>query len=335
MFISVFDVFKVGVGPSSSHTMGPMTAAGRFLALLRDPAARPPGAGAPARLTCRLHGSLAFTGKGHATDRAVILGLCGFTPDDMDATRAHAAEMAVRAAGRLAPPDLPEMAFDPGSDLIFDYGPALPLHANAMTLEARDAAGATVARETFYSIGGGFVLTEAEMLRRAEPDSGAPQDAPYPFRNAAEMLDMGARSGLSVARMKRANELAFTDSGTLERGLDRILSVMDACIDRGLATDGVLPGGLGVRRRAPAIHRQLLAERGQNQVAPHVVNDWLSVYAMAVNEENAAGGQVVTAPTNGAAGVMPAVLRYYRRHVPGATVAGAREMLLTAGAIGG
>jgi L-serine dehydratase len=335
MFISVFDVFKIGVGPSSSHTMGPMTAAARFLGLLRDPAARAPGSGAPARLLCRLHGSLAFTGKGHATDRAVILGLCGFTPDAMDAARARDAEAAVRETGRIAPPDLPEMGFDTAAELIFDYGPALPLHANALTLEARDAHDVTVAREVYYSIGGGFVLTEAEMQRRADPDGEAPQSAPYPFRNAAEMLEMGARSGLSIARMKRANELAFMDAAALERGLDRIWAVMDDCIDRGLATDGVLPGGLGVRRRAHAIHRQLLAERGLNQPVPHVVNDWLSAYAMAVNEENAAGGQVVTAPTNGAAGVMPAVIRYYRDHVPGATAAGVRDMLLTAGAIGG
>ncbi len=334
MFISVFDVFKIGVGPSSSHTMGPMTAAARFLDLLRDPAARAPGAGAPARLMCRLHGSLAFTGKGHATDRAVILGLAGLTPETLDADRAAAIEASVRGTGRIAPPDLPEMAFAPDADLAFDYGPPLSGHTNGMVLEARDAAGLVCHRETYYSVGGGFVLTERELAaRQTDEDDGG--TAPYPFRTAAEMLAMGADSGLSIAAMKRANELTLRDPVSLDRGLDRIWAVMAACMERGIAARGVLPGGLKVRRRAGAIHDQLVAERGLNQPAPHVVNDWLSLYAMAVNEENAAGGQVVTAPTNGAAGVLPAVIRYYLDHIIGANAAGVREMLLTASAIGG
>jgi L-serine dehydratase len=334
MFISVFDIFKIGVGPSSSHTMGPMTAAARFLARLRDPAQRPPGAGAPARLGCRLHGSLAFTGKGHATDRAVILGLCGFTPDTLDAAAAASAEAAVRATGRLAPPGLAEMDFAPGRDLVFDYGPPLPGHANALTLEARDARETVVAREVYFSIGGGFVLTERELQAGAAA-ADLPDPVPHPFRTAAEMLAMGEASGLSIAAMKRANERAAAPARDLDAGLDRLLAVMDACIERGLAAEGELPGGLRVRRRSGAIHRQLLDERGLNLAPPHTVNDWLSTYAMAVNEENAAGGQVVTAPTNGAAGVMPAVLRYYRDHIVGATAAGRRDMLLTAAAIGG
>ena len=334
MFVSVFDIFKVGVGPSSSHTMGPMTAAARFLDLLRDPAARAPGAGAPARLSCRLHGSLAFTGKGHATDRAVILGLAGFTPDTLDADRAEAVEAAVRATGRIAPPDAPEMAFAPETDLVFDYGPALPGHANALTLEARDAGGVVAARETYYSIGGGFVLTERDLAAQNAPDPGL-EAAPYPFRTAAEMLAMGAESGLGIAAMKRANELRFMDARALDAGLDRLWAVMRACMERGLSREGELPGGLRVRRRAAAIRRQLEDERGLNQRAPHVANDWLALYAMAVNEENAAGGQVVTAPTNGAAGVMPAVIRYYCDHIAGASAGGVRDMLLTAGAIGG
>ena len=333
MFLSVFDIFKIGVGPSSSHTMGPMLAAARFLDELRD-GQRIPGAGPPAAVRCRLHGSLAFTGKGHATDRAVILGLAGLRPDTLEQAAADAAladvarDKAVRQEGMT-------LAFDPDRDIVFDYGPALPLHTNAMVLEADDAKGNLAHRQTFYSIGGGFVKTEAEMRRSdraVEPAGGA---VPYPFGSAAEMLDMAGRSGLSVAAIKRANEETRMSRRELDAGLDRLWAVMNDTIQRGIAADGILPGGLNVRRRAPNIHRQLLDERGRNLVVPHVANDWLSVYAMAVNEENAAGGQVVTAPTNGAAGVVPAVLRYYRDHIVGSTTQGLRDMLLTAAAIGG
>ncbi len=334
MFVSVFDVFKIGVGPSSSHTMGPMVAAARFLDLLRDPAQRAPGAGAPARLACRLHGSLAFTGKGHATDRAVLLGLAGFSPETLDATAADLAEADARATRRLAPAGLPEMAFDPDADIVFDYGPALPGHANGLVLEAMDAAGRVVARETYYSVGGGFVLTERELARRDEAEA-LPEPVSHPFRTAAEMLEMARRSGLSIAAMKRENELAFRDAAILDAGLDRLWATMDACIERGLSREGALPGGLRLPRRAAAIHRQLEGERGLNQPMPHTINDWLSCWAMAVNEENAAGAQVVTAPTNGAAGVLPAVIRYRLRHVPGAGPDAPRRMLLTAAAIGG
>ena len=334
MFLSVFDIFKVGIGPSSSHTMGPMLAAARFLDALRG-GQRIPGAGPPAAVRCRLHGSLAFTGRGHATDRAVILGLAGFRPDRLDPAAAEAALAEVARAKAVRPEGL-SLAFDPDRDIVFDYGPALPLHTNAMVLEADDAQGNLANRETYYSIGGGFVKTEAEMRRgdrAVEP--AAEGTVPYPFASAAEMLEMAGRSGLSVAAMKRANEEARMPGARLDAGLDRLWAVMDDTIGRGIAADGILPGGLNVRRRAPDIHRQLLDERGRNLVVPHVANDWLSVYAMAVNEENAAGGQVVTAPTNGAAGVVPAVLRYYRDHIVGSTPAGLRDMLLTAAAIGG
>ncbi|MEL6678771.1 MAG: L-serine ammonia-lyase [Pseudomonadota bacterium] len=333
MFLSVFDIFKVGVGPSSSHTMGPMVAAGRFLDALRDGADVIPGAGSLHRVECRLHGSLAFTGKGHATDRAVVLGLAGFLPDSFDATRADAALTDIAGAHRLTPEGLPELHFNPGTDVIFDYGPPLPGHANGMVLNAYDSAGALYLTETYYSIGGGFVLTEREMERRGEVEM--PTGIPHPFRNAAEMLQMAASSGKSIAQMKRANELTRQSPEELGNGVARIWEVMDACIDRGLAGEGVLPGGLNLPRRAGGIHQQLLAERGQNLAAPHTVNDWLSVYAMAVNEENAAGGQVVTAPTNGAAGVVPATLRYYLDHVPGASRGRVEDFLLTAAAIGG
>ncbi len=332
MFLSVFDIFKIGVGPSSSHTMGPMLAAARFLDALRGGSDRIPGAGPPARLGCRLHGSLAFTGRGHATDRAVLLGLAGFAPDTLDPAAADAAEARIHATGRIAPSDLPEMAFAPARDIVFDYGPALPRHANALVLSAWDADGNLALSETYYSIGGGFVLTEREL---GGATTAPPPAVPYPFRTAAEMLAMADGSGLTIAQMKRANEGAAGAGRALDAGLDRIWAVMAACIDRGLARDGILPGGLKVKRRAKAIHDQLLAERGQNLVSPHIVNDWISTYAMAVNEENAGGGQVVTAPTNGAAGVVPAVIRYYLDHVPGARAVLVRDFLLTAAAVGG
>ena len=317
MFLSVFEMFKVGIGPSSSHTMGPMVAAARFLQALR---ASPFTA---AGLTASLHGSLAFTGVGHATDRAVILGLAGFEPATYDAANADAALAAIRASRSVTPPGLPALRFDPAADLAFDYGPPLPGHANGLILNATDAQGDTILSETYYSVGGGFVLTAAELAAGKDGAEGAA--VPWPFKSAAEMLAMARTSGLSIAGMKRANELTRRPAADLDRGLARIWQVMSACIDRGLTATGTLPGGLSVRRRAAGIHASLLAERGRNLTPPHVINDWMSAYAMAVNEENAAGGQVVTAPTNGAAGVIPATIRYWLDHVPGAAPsAGAR-----------
>ncbi|MCL7464374.1 L-serine ammonia-lyase [Phaeovulum sp. NW3] len=329
MFLSVFDMFKVGVGPSSSHTMGPMIAGGRFLDRLRASPFQAYG------LRASLHGSLAFTGKGHATDRATILGLAGFLPETYDATAAEAALAANAATGLLSPPGLAPLRFDPATDLIFDFGPALAGHANGMILMALDAQGDVIAQETYYSIGGGFVLTAAEAAAVDDRVLAAPSPVPFPFRTAAEMLTMAHASGLTIAQMKRANERRFRPDADIDAGLARIWSVMNACIDRGLAAEGILPGGLKVRRRARAIHESLIAERGRNLTAPHVINDWMSTYAMAVNEENAAGGQVVTAPTNGAAGVVPAVIRYWLDHVPGASAARIGEFLLTAAAVGG
>jgi len=339
MFLSVFDIFKIGIGPSSSHTIGPMNAAARFLDALRGGAEKIPGAGELAALGASLHGSLAFTGKGHATDRAVILGLSGFRPDTLDPDEAEAAEREVHETGRVTPPGLPPLAFDPARDLVFDYGDPLPGHANGLVLRAFDTSGNPYLTETFYSVGGGFVVTAAELdAMNRDPGALAAEKAalgyPYPFGSAAEMLAMGAEAGLTIAQMKRANERVHgcTD---LDARLDALQEVMDGVIDRGLRAEGELPGGLRVKRRAAAIHRQLLEESGRNRAQPHTVNDWLSVYAMAVNEENAAGGKVVTAPTNGAAGVVPAVLRYYRDQCVGATREGCRDFLLTAAAIGG
>lgn len=329
MFLSVFDIFKVGVGPSSSHTMGPMVAGGRFLDRLRASPFQAAG------LRARLHGSLAFTGKGHATDRATILGLAGFLPESYDAEAAERVLAETAATGRLHPPGLNELAFDPGRDLVFDFGPPLPGHANGMVIEALDRQGDVLLQEVYYSIGGGFVRTAAEMAAADAAGVAAPSPVPFPFGRADEMLTMAQASGLTIAQMKRRNERLFRKEAEIDAGLARIWAVMDGCLTRGLETEGVLPGGLHVKRRAKAIHQALLAERGMNLVAPHTINDWVSAYAMAVNEENAAGGQVVTAPTNGAAGVVPAVIRYWLDHVPGAVPSRVGEFLLTAAAVGG
>ncbi len=327
MFLSVFDMFKVGVGPSSSHTIGPMVAAARFLDHLR---AQPFSV---AGLHASLHGSLAFTGVGHATDRAVILGLAGFRAEDYDAEKAEAELARINTEHAVTPDGLGTLRFHPKDNLEFDYGPALPGHANGLILRGTDAQGDVITQVTYYSIGGGFVLTEAELAAGKDTDTGPP--VPFPFQSAQEMLDMAAMSGQTIAAMKRTNETARMPHADVDRGLARIWEVMNNCIDRGLATDGILPGGLQVRRRAKGIYDALLAERGMNLTAPHTINDYMSTYAMAVNEENAAGGQVVTAPTNGAAGVVPATIRYWLDHVPGATSTRVPEFLLTAAAIGG
>jgi L-serine dehydratase len=327
MFLSVFEMFKVGIGPSSSHTMGPMVGAARFLEQMRASPFHFAG------LRASLHGSLAFTGIGHATDRATILGLAGFTPESYDADRAEETLKEIAQNRRITVPGLDPLRFDPQTDLIFDYDTPLKGHANGMTLMATDAQGDITLRQVYYSIGGGFVMTEEELAAGKDTDDGAP--VPYPFKSATEMLEMARASGKTIAAMKRANEISRNGEVHLRAGTKRLWQVMNDCINRGLETDGILPGGLGVKRRAKGIHEALLAERGMNQSAPHTINDWMSTYAMAVNEENAAGGQVVTAPTNGAAGVLPATLRYYLDHVPGASESHIEDFLLTAAAIGG
>ncbi|MGR3795641.1 L-serine ammonia-lyase [Vannielia sp. SX4] len=327
MFVSVFEMFKVGIGPSSSHTMGPMVAAARYLERVR---------GLPFEVTglrARLHGSLAFTGVGHATDRAVILGLAGLVPETYEAEAGEAALADVKARGVVEPEGLGVLRFAPANDLIFDYDAPLPGHPNGLAFEALDAQGDVIDREVYYSVGGGFVLSEAELAAGADTAQGAP--VPFAFKSAQEMLDMAAESALSIAAMKMANERTRRSAAEIEKGLARIWEVMDGCLTRGLESDGVLPGGLKVKRRAAGIWRALQAERGMNLTAPHTINDWMSCYAMAVNEENAAGGQVVTAPTNGAAGVVPAVIRYWLDHVPGAGASRVGEFLLTAAAVGG
>ncbi|AKR54681.1 L-serine ammonia-lyase [Youhaiella tibetensis] len=335
MFLSVFDVFKIGIGPSSSHTMGPMVAANRFLDELATGQWPRPATAQVAALAVSLHGSLAFTGIGHGTGRAVILGLSGYTPASIDPDDIEAVIARVERLGRVEPPGHPSYRFRPAVDLVYDKQHVMPGHPNGLQIAAYDADGGLLLRRSYYSIGGGFVLEESELaaLKHKTPRDTVP--VPYPFETAAQMLGMAKSSGLSIAEMKRSNELARQSEAELDAGLDRIWQAMSNCIDRGMSQEGQLPGGLKVRRRAKAIRLQLEAERSRNAVNPLTANDWLALYAMAVNEENAGGGKVVTAPTNGAAGVIPSVLRYYRDFATDWTEEGTRTFLLTAAAVGG
>lgn len=342
MFLSVFELYKIGVGPSSSHTMGPMVAARRFLEELRDGDWPRPAGAMVNHISASLHGSLAFTGKGHASDRAIILGLAGCAPHTLDPDEVNGILAHVSAVKTVSPEGFDSFSFDPESDVIFDYDVVLPLHANGMQFNAFDAGGTQLLKRVYYSVGGGFVLSEAEMeadiaaKKKGKDEQDHSLDSvPFPFKSAREMLSMGAASGLSIAEMKRENEVANASPDVLDKGLVNIWNTMSSCMDRGLASDGQLPGGLKVTRRAREIHDQLVSETGSNAFHPHKVMDWLGVYAMAVNEENAAGGRVVTAPTNGAAGVVPAVIRYYLDHCIGATDEGVKTFLLVSAAIGG
>ncbi|MFD2653567.1 L-serine ammonia-lyase [Brucella rhizosphaerae] len=337
MFLSVFDLYKIGIGPSSSHTMGPMTAAHMFLDELLSGNWPKPANAKVYRLKASLHGSLAYTGIGHATDRAVVLGLCGFTPDSIDPDIMDSEVEKVSRAQTVQPAGHPVYQFDPKTDLVLDRKTPLPGHANGMAFEAYDRSDRLLLRRVYFSIGGGFVVT-AEELSRVQTSGGKQEekaDVPYPFNNAAEMLEMARASGLSIADMKRANEECHMSCLDLDEGLDRIWGAMRGCIERGLSRDGIMPGGLKVRRRARQLFDRLEDDWRNNKVNPLLANDWLSVYAMAVNEENASGGRVVTAPTNGAAGVVPAVLRYYLHFHDDADEKGIRDFLLTSAAIGG
>ena len=336
MVLSVFDIFKVGIGPSSSHTMGPMAAAAAFRSLLGERQADASLPGERLRIRVSLHGSLAFTGKGHAADRAVMLGLLGHRAADVDIDRAEVDLAVLRESKRLPPLGGWVLAFDPDGDVIFDYGPPLPGHPNGMRFQALAPCGAPRLVQVYYSTDGGFIATEEQLAAAADEAAGhrGPR-VPFPFDTAAAMLRMANDSGRSIAAMMRANERVMRSEGEVDAGLASIWDAMRTCIDRGLTRQGELPGGLRVKRRAGALFEQLSRERGSNSVQPHVFSDWLTVYAMAVNEENAGGGRVVTAPTNGAAGVLPAVLRYYLDHCVGAGKGQIAEFLLTAAAIGG
>jgi len=325
---SVFDLFKIGVGPSSSHTMGPMTAACRFVERLKadDLLDR------TTRVEADLYGSLALTGKGHATDRAILLGLSGERPDRIDPEAADRTVAKIRETRRIVLGGAREIGFDEARDVHFLQRERLPHHSNGMRFSAFDAGGATLASAVSYSVGGGAVVEEADVARNAPPEGA--WDVPHRYSSADQLLAIAAREGTAIADIARANERAGLSDEEIDARLDRIVEVMAACIDRGIAIDGVLPGGLNVKRRAPALYR-LLTERAERALQdPLTVLDWVNLWALAVNEENAAGGKVVTAPTNGAAGIVPAVLRYYQRFTPRATQEGVRVFLLTAAAIG-
>lgn len=323
MNLSVFDIFKIGIGPSSSHTMGPMNAARDFVDLLA-------GRGLLercAQVSAQLYGSLALTGRGHCTDRAILLGLEGHRPETIDPAETDATLQRIRGAGRLRLRGTRDIAFDEPLNLLYHIDQVLPGHSNGMRFTAHDAAGGMLAREEYYSIGGGFVI------RAGDRSSGAPAraTAPYQFASGADLLRFGREQGLAIHELMLAREHTWYSDADLRAGLERIWQVMQACVRRGFEAQGLLPGVLGVRRRAPKLQRQLLS--GDPSGPMHAI-DWVNAFALAVNEENAAGGQVVTAPTNGAAGIVPAVLHYYRRFESGADDEGIVRFLLTAAAIG-
>jgi L-serine dehydratase len=325
--VSVFDLFKIGIGPSSSHTMGPMTAAYRFIHEVEERGKLQQ----VARAGVHLYGSLALTGKGHATDTAVTLGLAGWLPAQVDPDAAVKLIAEVREKGTLMVARSHPVQFSMERDIQWHYKESLPFHPNALTLFAHDAAGNVLHEGTFYSVGGGFVVTQAEAQAPATDDAGS--NVPMPFANGAELLEVADGAGITIAEVMLRNECATRSEAEVREGLDRIWSAMNACIDRGLRQEGVLPGGLKVKRRAAKL-RAMLEEREQSQTGDALIAmDWINAWALAVNEENAAGGKVVTAPTNGAAGLIPAVLRYYDRFCNG-TREGRHTFLLTAAAVG-
>jgi L-serine dehydratase len=326
MTISVFDLFKVGIGPSSSHTVGPMRAAALFARSLADDGLLEAVAG----VRVELFGSLGATGHGHGSVKAVVLGLSGERPELVDPAAAQPLVDAVRASGVLPLPGTGGIAFDVDEDVILHRRKRLPFHSNAMRFAALDAAGQELSARTYYSVGGGFVLGEDEAGQpKIVPDL---TPVPYPFSTGGELLAHTTATGLPMSEVMLANELVRRDKAQVREGLLHIWAVMQECVARGCAAQGVLPGGMKVRRRARDLRETL--ERAGNTGDPLHAMEWITVYALAVNEENAAGGRVVTAPTNGAAGIIPAVLHYYTRFVPGADDDGVVRFLLTAGAIG-
>ncbi len=325
MPLSVLDIFKIGIGPSSSHTMGPMNAARRFAL---DLAAK----GLLERteqVGVQLYGSLALTGRGHCTDRAVLLGLEGHAPEELDPALVEPTLERIRRNGRLHLAGLKDIAFDEPMDVLWHRDQTLPGHSNGMRFTALDATKATLAREEFYSIGGGFIARADEL--NAPPAAGTTVTLPYPFISADNLLETARQHGLELHELMLANERAYREPAATRAALLNLWAVMQACIERGFNAQGLLPGVLKVRRRAPKLYRQLV-ETGTP--SPMHAMDWVNAYALAVNEENAAGGRMVTAPTNGAAGIVPSVLAYYRRFEPGASDDGVVRFLLVGGAIG-
>ena len=327
--ISALDLFRIGIGPSSSHTVGPIRIVRDFLIRLPDE-----DFAQIARVKIELLGSLALTGEGHGTPDACIMGLIGHQPEEIDAARAHAEVAEVKARGEVLLLGRHPIAFDRSSDLVLN-GDLIPaIHPNGIVIDARDAQARSIARAEYYSTGGGFFATRQQLERPSEDDMiAAGRDVPFPFASAEDLLARCAREGLGIAELVMANEGAYRPAADTEAGLDRIAQTMMDCIERGLAQEGHLPGDLKVRRRASSIHRQLVAKGGSNE--PECLMDWLNLYAMAVNEENAAGGKVVTAPTNGAAGIIPSVMRHYCSDDDGRPIAAkSRRFLLTAAGIG-
>lgn len=324
--ISVFELFKIGIGPSSSHTVGPMKAALAFADALKTDGLLD----RVAAVQVDLYGSLAWTGRGHGTDKAVILGLAGLHPETVDPDQAERIFSDMAAVKRLPLAGLKGIVFDPATAIVFDGVGETPVHPNTLAFTAFDATGTALAHERWCSVGGGFVVREAEVGHPVEDGTAVP----YPFRSGKDLLVRADEAGLTIAEVMMANERALRPAADVDRHIDRVVETMMSCVDRGLRTDGELPGGLSVKRRAKSIRARLVADAERNARAPHEIMDWVSLYAIAVNEENAAGGRVVTAPTNGAAGVVPAVLRYYRDHCPGANEEGIRAFILTATAIG-
>lgn len=322
--ISVVELFKIGIGPSSSHTVGPMVAAGRFLALLNIEKVR--------RVVVELYGSLAATGKGHATDTAIMLGLLGHTPQGIDTTRNDEYLAPVLDKNRMQLGGVHEIDFDPKRDIIWHMDASLPYHPNALSLSATLDDNSTIS-QTYYSVGGGFVIDQNQIGDDSTQDGVS---VPYPFDSAEQILTYSVQDGVDLVQIARANESVYRDDSETNAYLDKIWAVMQDCVKAGCVGSGILPGGLSVRRRAKDLHTQLACERddGRAQKDPLRAMDWVDLYALAVNEENAGGGKVVTAPTNGAAGIVPAVLHYYRDFVPSYSIDGARNFLLVAGMIG-
>jgi len=319
---SIFEIFKIGVGPSSSHTVGPMRAARRFVLDLKERGLLDQVAG----VRVELFGSLALTGHGHQTDRAVLLGLSGETPETIDPATIYEKVGDIRQRRELRLLGKVAIPFHEDSDLLFLKTQTLPGHSNGMRYTAFDGDGSELYSAIFYSVGGGFVVREGE-----EAGSSALKQPPFPFSSADQLLEIGERERLAIWQIVLENENTWRSEAEIRAGIGRIWEVMQECVKRGLETEGVLPGGLNVRRRAPRLASKLNEQGSADPLAPM---DWVNVYAMAVNEENAAGGRVVTAPTNGAAGIIPAVAHYYMRFVGGASGEGLFRYFLTAGAVG-
>ena len=328
MTISTFDLFKIGIGPSSSHTVGPMKAAALFVNTLMAL----PLAAQVSRVRCNLYGSLGATGKGHGSHKAVMMGLEGEWPDRVDVATIATRLADIRTQQRLVLAGRHPVVFDEAQDLVFHRRETLSFHSNGMKLEAFAADDTLLLSKTYYSVGGGFVVDHDEQGRAQLVQDPTP--VPYPFKSGDELLRLCREHQLSVAQLMWANEQAWRSPEAIRADLLRIWSVMQACIQRGIETDGVLEGAMKVRRRAPELYRNLSRAPEAGLRDQLTIMDWVNLYAMAVNEENAAGGQVVTAPTNGAAGIVPAVLQYYSRFCPGANEQGVIDFLLTAAAIG-